>query len=105
MDDDFFPLDQAELMRSMLDSELDRFSDDAVASFIGDAMGENDKITTENIPIKDTDSLVLMILAILKAMLNVIPYKVTKVSDRIEHDGYYMPLYSFEKKGTKKKVR
>ncbi len=103
MDDDFFPLDQAELMRSMLDSELDRFSDDAVSAFIGNVMGENEKITTEDIPVEDTDSLVLMILAILKAMLNVIPYKVTKISDRIEHDGYYMPSYSFERKGTKRK--
>ena len=103
MDDDFFPLDQAELMRSMLDSELDRFSDDAVEAFIGDAMGKNDRITTEDITVRDADSLVLMILAILKAMLNVIPYKVTKISDRIEHDGYYMPSYSFERKGTKRK--
>ncbi len=103
MDDDFFPLEEAELMRNMLDNELDRFSDDAVSAFIGTAMGDNEKITTENISVKDTDSLVLMILAILKAMLNVIPYKVTKLEDRIEHDGYYMPLYSFERKGTKKK--
>lgn len=104
LDDALFPDEQALLMNEVLQREVDRFSDRAVEDFINRNMGENDEILTDQIDIPDTDSLVLTIFAILKSMLGVLPFKAVKIEDRVEHGGYYMPLYKLTRKGGKKNV-
>ena len=86
------------LFSQTLDSELNRFSDTAILEFIDSLMAGKDEMTTYDIPIQDADQLVLMILAILKCKLNLIPYQAEKVEDRIDYAGYYMPLYRFTRK-------
>lgn len=103
LEDDIDFGEQAELMNQVFDNELNRFSDSAILEFIDNNMKDKDEITTYDVKIDNTDQLVLMILGILKAMLGVIPYQATKISDRIEYCGYYMPLYKFTRK--KKTVR
>ena len=97
--DDFFE------MNNRLTEELNRFSDSAILEFI-DRQVKDTSLTTEDISIDNSDNLVLVILSILKADLETIPYKVKKIKDRIEHQGYYMPLYEFTrmKKERKKNV-
>lgn len=101
LDDEFYPEEQSALMNQILDSELARFSDTAILNFIESNMEGKEELLATDIDLSDTDRLVLWILAILKAMLGVIPYEATKISDRIEYANYYMPLYKF----TRKKVR
>ena len=98
MDEDFYPDEQFALFSQTLDSELNRFSDTAILEFIDSLMAGKDEMTTYDIPIQDADQLVLMILAILKCKLNLIPYQAEKVEDRIDYAGYYMPLYKFTRK-------
>jgi hypothetical protein len=98
MEDAFYPEEQAEMMNNLLDDELNRYSDRTIIEFIEDNMKGKEVMRTNEIPIQDTDHLVLMILGTLKAMLGLIPYEATKVSDRIEYAGFYMPLYEFRRK-------
>lgn len=104
LDDDLFPDDTAQLLNDTLNSEVSRFSDHAVEEFIERSMNGRDEIRTDEIDIKDTDTLVLTIFSILKSTLGVLPYKAEKVEERVEHAGYYMPLYRLTKKGGKKNV-
>ncbi len=96
LDDDFIPDD--DLLADYFDNQLNRFSDRSILNFIDSIMEGKDEITTTDIPIENADQLVMMILAIIKAVLGVIPYTVTKLSDRIDYANYYMPLYKFVRK-------
>jgi hypothetical protein len=97
--EDEIPFDeQTELMNQVFDNELNRFSDRAITEFIEENMQGKDEITTYDVNIYSTDQLVLMILGILKANLGIIPYVATKLEDRIDYDGYYMPLYKFTRR-------
>lgn len=98
MDDDFYPDEQFGLFSQRLDEELNRFSDAAILEFIDALMQGKDEMTTYDIPIETTDQLVLMILAILKCKLNLIPYTAEKLEDKVDYAGYYMPLYKFTRK-------
>lgn len=98
MDDVFFPDEEFGLYSQKLDEELNIFSDSAILEFIDKLMAGKDEMTTYDIPIETTDQLVLMILAILKCKLNLIPYQAEKLEDRIDYAGYYMPLYKFTRK-------
>lgn len=104
LEDDLFPDDAAQMMNDVLTSEVNRFSDRAVEEFLNNNMKDRTEMLTNEMDIPDTDSLVLMIFAILKSMLGVLPFKVEKVEDRIEYAGYYMPLYRLTRKGGKKNV-
>ena len=104
LDDDLFPDETAQLLNDTLNSEVSRFSDHAVEEFLESNMQGRNEILTNEINIEDTDGLVLTIFAILKSVLGVLPYKAEKVEDRVDHAGYYMPLYRLTKKGGKKNV-
>lgn len=99
--DDFFPDEASDYMTSIFDEQLNRFSDQAIASFMAKAMGEKDEMLTSDIEIHDTDEMVLTILGTLKSMLGLIPYKAEKVADRIDYAGFYMPQYKFTKEKRK----
>lgn len=98
MEDVFAFDDDAFSLNSYLDAELDRFSDAAIQAFIESNMGEEKQITTLDMKIESADQLVLYILGILKSLLGLLPYEVTKVADRIEYANYYMPQYKFVRK-------
>ena len=104
LEDDFLPEDQAMMMNDLLDNELNRFSDRTIIEFIEDNMKGREQIQTTDIPLENTDHLVLMILGILKAKLGLIPYDAIEIKDRIEYEGYYMPLYEF-RRNNKKEAR
>lgn len=97
MDDDFdLDLDQAGFLA--LNEDVNRFSDRAILEFMDNLMQGRDEMVTTDIPLADVDQLVLMILAILKCVLGNFPYTATKLEDRVEFAGYYMPLYKFTRK-------
>ncbi len=98
LDDDLFPDEAADMMNSIIDSELNRFSDSAISEYIDQNMGEKDRMLSNEMQVLNTDQLVLLILGILKAVLGLIPYRAQKLEDRIEYAGYYMPLYEFTRK-------
>lgn len=102
MDDDFMPDEAAMNFSSMLDSELDRFSDEAISEFIERNMVGRDEMFNTEIPIESDDDLVLMILGTLKAVTGLIPFKAEKISDRVEYANFYMPQYKFTRLKTKK---
>lgn len=104
LDDALFPEEQAMLMTNALQSEVDRFSDRAVEDFLNQNMQDRTEILTNELSIQSTDELVLMVFAILKSMIGVLPFTATKVQDKIEYAGYYMPLYKLTRKGGKKNV-
>ena len=102
LDDAFdFESDSAVGFQAFLDRELDKFSDEAVMGYIESNMKDKDSIQTEEFSIKDSDELVLYIFGILKSLMGLVPYSVTKLQDRIEYAGYYMPSYQFRR--TKKR--
>ncbi len=105
MDDDFGPDDSADSFSSLLDNELDRFSDEAISQFIEKWMQGKDEMYNTDIPLNSDDDLVLMILGTLKAVTGLIPFKAEKVSDRVEYSGFYMPQYKFTRIPAKKGVR
>lgn len=104
LEDDLFPEEAAMMMNDVLTSEVNRFSDRAVIEFMERNFKDKDVLMSNEIEMEDMDVLVLTIFAIIKSMLGVIPYKAEKIEDRIEYEGYYMPLYKFTKKGVKKNV-
>ena len=95
MDEDFFPDDAANSFSSLLDNELDRFSDEAISAFIENCMAGKEEMMNTEIPLNSDDDLVLMILGTLKAVTGLIPFKAEKISDRVEYSGFYMPQYRF----------
>lgn len=101
LDDDIFPDDAAMMMNTLLDNELNRFSDSAIVEYLDSNMKDKDVMLTNEMTVENTDQLVLLILGTLKAVLGLVPYTVTKIQDRVEYSGYYMPLYEFKR--TKKK--
>lgn len=98
LDEEIFPDEAASMLNNILDSELNRFSDSAISEYIDQNMKERDKMLSNEMVVENTDQLVLLILGILKAVLGLIPYRATKVEDRVEYAGYYMPLYEFTRK-------
>lgn len=96
LDDPFdFTSDAAVDFANMLDSELDRYSDEAISSFLDRAMGEKKEMQTTDVTLQSKDDLVLYILGVLKSLLGLIPFKAVKTSDRIDYANYYMPCYRF----------
>ena len=97
MDDDFLLTDEDREGLLKIDEDVNRFSDFAIASFLDRFFEGKDEITTYDIKIETMDDLVLMILAILKCKLHLLPYKAEKVEDKIDYAGYEMPLYRFKR--------
>lgn len=104
LDDDLFPEEQADLLNNSLSSEITKFSDSAVIRFLNENFQSKDNLLTNEIDISDLDHLVLMIFAIIKSTLEIIPFKCEKIEDRVEYRNYYIPLYKFTRKGGKKNV-
>ena len=97
LEDAFLDDDQSALMASFLDNEVNRYSDSAITAFLEDNMRGKDEGLTNTFGLLDTDHIVLLILAILKADLGLIPYTAEKVNDRVCYSDYYMPLYCFRR--------
>lgn len=104
LDEDYFPTDDAMSFNDRLNDEVNRFSDRAVIQFLEDNFLDKKELLTNEIDISTLDKLVLMIFSIIKATLEVIPYKIEKISDRVEYCNYFIPLYKFTRRGGKKNV-
>lgn len=89
-------------MNDKLSEDLNRFSDATILEFVNKMLAEKKVATNEEISFENQDNIVLMILSIIKANLETIPYSIDKIKERIEHEGYYMPLYEFKKLKEKK---
>lgn len=97
LEDDFMLTDEDRQGLLLIDEDVNRFSDFAIAAFLDRFMQGKDEITTYDIAITSMDDLVLMILAILKCKLRLLPYRAEKLQDKIDYAGYEMPLYQFRR--------
>lgn len=104
LEDDLLPEESSRLRNSILDKELNRFSDTTIRQYLEENLQGKDQRLTNERRIENTDDLVRRILGILKATLNRIPYTAEKVEDQVLYAGYYRPLYRFKKKGVTKHV-
>lgn len=94
--------DDFSFMNDKLSADLNRFSDSAILDFIENLLHNKKSVTNKDIEEMNSDNLVLMILTIIKANLETIPFTADKLKERIEHGNYYMPLYEFKKLKEKK---
>ena len=101
--DDTFDFDSESALNftAILDKELDKYSDEAIISYIESNMKDKETLFTNQFSINSADELVLYILGVLKSLMGLIPFAAVKIEDRIDYAGYYMPSYQF----TRKKLR
>ena len=102
--DDTFDFDSENALNftAILDRELDKYSDEAIISYIEGNMKDNESLNTDQFSITSADELVLYILGVLKSLMGLIPFTAKKIEDRIDYAGYYMPSYQFTRKKTRR---
>ena len=102
LDDAFEDEEAGMAMAERFDRDLERFSDQAIVRFIEKNMQGRDTALTTDITLNSTDDLVLYILAILKSLMGLVPFKAEELKPSIVYQGWEMPLYQFTRKGTRK---
>jgi hypothetical protein len=83
----------------MLMQEQNRFSEEAVENFMLKNFGNKRIITSQDIALNTGDDFILLILAVVRAEFGDMFYTIDKKSDQIRNGRFYLPCYTFTRKG------
>lgn len=90
--------DDDDLMNDFLNTEVNKFDETAIESFMRRAFGGKKEIKTGDIPLLEEDDLILLILALVRAEFNTSFFTMEKVEEGTMNGNYLIPQYILKKK-------
>lgn len=86
------------LMNDFLNTEVSKFSEATIESFMRRAFAGRNEITTGEIPLVEEDDIILLILALVRAEFNISFFTMEKVAEGVRNGPYLIPQYILRKK-------
>lgn len=100
LEDEFFD-DGDDSFMEQIETNVNRYSQDAIVEFMMNNFKDKKEITTRDIKLNSLDDFILLILATVRAQFGTMFYSIEKLDETFINDKYIVPNYRFTKRGRK----